>query len=89
MGLKFTASVSRYPDGRIGEIFIDNHKAGSGIGTLVRDAAICLSIAVQNGADANDIREALCRDSQGRAMGPLGAALDLLLAKDRGTRWGN
>jgi hypothetical protein len=84
MGLKFTGSVSCYPDGRIGELFIDNHKAGSAIGTLVRDAAICFSIAVQNGADANDIRLALCRDSQGRAMGPLGAALDLLLAKDGG-----
>jgi hypothetical protein len=78
MGLQFTASVSRYDDGRIGEIFIDNHKAGSAVGTLVRDAAICFSIAVQCGADAEVIRAALCRDSQGRAMGPLGAALDLL-----------
>jgi ribonucleoside-diphosphate reductase alpha chain len=86
MGFKFTSSISRYPDGRVGEIFIENHKAGSAIGTLVRDAAICFSIAVQNGADPNEIREALCRDSQGRAMGPLGVALDLLAeVKDRNT----
>src|SRR6516225_11802485 len=39
MDMHFTASVSRYPDGRIAELFIDNHKAGSGIGTLVRDLA--------------------------------------------------
>jgi hypothetical protein len=78
MGMKFTASVSHYADGRIGEIFLDNHKAGTAVGTLVRDAAICFSIAVQNGADPEAIRLALCRDSQGRALGPLGAALDQL-----------
>jgi hypothetical protein len=29
MGLRFTASISRYPDGRVSELFCDNHKAGS------------------------------------------------------------
>jgi ribonucleoside-diphosphate reductase alpha chain len=78
MGLRFTASVSRYDDGRVAELFIDNHKAGSAIGTLVRDLAIAFSFAVQHGADAEAIRSALCRDSQGQPLGPLGAALDLL-----------
>jgi hypothetical protein len=78
MGLRFTASVSRYPDGQIAELFCDNHKAGSAIGTLVRDSAILFSFAVQHGADAEKIRKALCRDSQGRAIGPLGAVLDLI-----------
>jgi hypothetical protein len=78
MGMRFTASVSRYPDGRLGEIFIDNHKAGSAIGTLVRDSAIAFSFAIQCGADPEQIRTALCRDSQGNASGPLGAALDLI-----------
>ena len=44
LSLRFTGSVSRYDDGRIGELFLDNHKAGSQIGTLVRDAAIVLSL---------------------------------------------
>lgn len=78
MDMKFTASVSRYADGRIGELFLDNHKAGSSVGTLVRDSAIILSFAVQCGADIEAIRRALCRDNQGRALGPVGAALDLL-----------
>jgi hypothetical protein len=78
MDMHFTASVSHYPDSRIAELFIDNHKAGSGVGTLVRDLAIVFSFAVQHGADAEAIRRALCRDSQGRPLGPLGAALDLL-----------
>jgi ribonucleoside-diphosphate reductase alpha chain len=77
MGMHFTASVSRYDDGRIAELFIDNHKAGSAVGTLVRDAAIILSFAVQHGADAEAIRRALSRDNQGQPLGPLGAALDM------------
>jgi hypothetical protein len=76
VGLRFTASISRYPDGRIAELFIDNHKAGSMIGTLVRDSAIAISFALQHGADIETIRKALCRDARGNASGPLGAALD-------------
>ena len=78
MDLSFTASISRYPDGRIAELFCDNHKAGSQIGTLVRDAAILLSFALQHGADIEAIRRALCRDSSGRALGPIGEALDII-----------
>jgi hypothetical protein len=78
MGLRFTASFSNYVDGRLGEVFIDNHKAGSSIGTLVRDSAIVLSFALQHGADPEAIRRALCRDGEGRPSGPLGAALDVI-----------
>jgi ribonucleoside-diphosphate reductase alpha chain len=78
-GLRFTGSVSRFDDGRIAEVFLDNHKAGSGVGTLVRDSAIILSFALQHGADIRAIRRALCRDSQGRPLGPMAVALDLLV----------
>jgi hypothetical protein len=27
-GLRFTATISRFPDGRVGELFLNNHKAG-------------------------------------------------------------
>jgi hypothetical protein len=78
MNMKFTASISRDADGNVAELFLDNHKQGSAIGTLVRDAAIILSFALQHGADVEPIRKALCRDSSGRALGPLGAALDII-----------
>jgi hypothetical protein len=38
---------------------------------------------VQHGADPRAIRKALCRDSQGKASGPLGAVLDLLLGDSK------
>ena len=60
--MRFTAGIGRFEDGRLAELFLDNHKAGSAIGTLVRDLAITFSFAVQHGADPEAIRRALCRD---------------------------
>ena len=77
--LKYTCSVGRFADGRIGELFLSNHKTNSQADTNARDAAIVFSIALQFGADPEAIRKALCRDSQGRPSGPLAAALDLIV----------
>jgi hypothetical protein len=79
-GLRFTASVGRFPNGRIGELFLVNPKSGNQSDTNARDAAIILSFALQYGADIDAIRKALCRDSAGSALGPVGAALDILTA---------
>jgi len=76
--LRFTATVSRFADGRIGELFLNNHKSGNQADINASDAAIVLSFALQHGADIEAIRKALCRDGRGRALGPIGAALDLL-----------
>jgi hypothetical protein len=81
-GLRYSATVSRYPDGRIGELFLNNHKSNSAADTNARDSAIVFSFAVQHGADAQAIRKALCRDSQGRPLGPLGTALDLIAERE-------
>jgi hypothetical protein len=77
-GLRFTFSVGRFPDGRIGELFLNNHKSGNQSDTNARDAAIILSFALQHGADLDAIRRALCRNSAGRALGPVARALDIL-----------
>jgi hypothetical protein len=76
--LRYTATVSRFPDGRIGEIFISNHKSGSHADTAAKDSAVVCSIALQFGVPLETIRRALMRDSQGRSNGPLGVALDRL-----------
>jgi hypothetical protein len=75
-GLRFTATISRFPDGSIGEVFLVNHKCGSMAGIIASDAAVVCSIALQYGAPLDVIRKALMRDSRGRASSPLGAALD-------------
>jgi hypothetical protein len=82
-GLRYTATVGFYPDNRIGEVFLVNHKQGNQSDTNARDAAIILSFALQHGADINAIRKALCRDGQSKALGPVGAALDIIAASER------
>jgi hypothetical protein len=78
-GLRYTATVGRFPDGTIGELFLTNHRSNSSADTAARDSAIVFSIALQHGADPETIRRALCRDGHGRASGPLGAALDIII----------
>ena len=75
-GLRFTVTASRFDDGTLAEVFLQNHKAGSMAGINACDAAVVCSIALQFGAPLGVIRRALMRDAQGRASGPLGVALD-------------
>ena len=75
-GLRFTATISRFDDGCLGEVFLTNHKAGSMAGINASDAAVVASIALQYGVPLEVIRHALMRDARGQPSGPLGAALD-------------
>jgi ribonucleoside-diphosphate reductase alpha chain len=81
LGLKFTVTASKFADGTLAETFIRNHKADSAAGILASDGAIAASLALQHGCPVEVLRKALSRDSHGRATGPLGQALDLLLVR--------
>jgi hypothetical protein len=82
-GLHYHATVSRFADGRVGEIFIGNHKIGSQSDTTARDAALAASLALQHGCTLDVLRGALLRDMGGRAATPLGVALDLVAEPQR------
>jgi hypothetical protein len=77
-GLKYTATYSRFGDGRVAEIFLNNHKINSGADVSARDAAVIASIALQFGVPIDVIRKALMRNADGSASGPLATALDLI-----------
>ena len=76
-GLRFTATISRYSDGRLAEIFLDNNKASSFAGTVSSDGAVAVSLALQYGCPVEVLRKALSRDARGNALSPLGVALDV------------
>jgi hypothetical protein len=76
--LKYVATVSFFPDGRLAEIFLSNAKAGSHSDSAAKDSAVVCSIALQHGVPVEIIRRALLRDSRGNPSSPLGTALDLL-----------
>ena len=78
LGLTFTVTASRFDNGELGEIFVQNHKTNSAAGILASDCAIAASLALQFGCPAEVLARALQRDSRGNATGPLGCALDLL-----------
>jgi hypothetical protein len=78
-GLHYTCTVGRFPDGSVGEVFLQNHKPGSQSDFNARDSAIVCSLALQHGVALAVIRRALLRDPRGNASTPLGAALDRIV----------
>jgi hypothetical protein len=76
-GTRFRATVSRFNDGRLAEVFIDTDKPCSGVSIAARDLGIAASLALQSGCPAATLRKALQRLSDGSPAGPLAAALDL------------
>lgn len=80
-GRPYTARVSFYPDGRLAEVFLDNGKVGSDAQVNCRDAAVAMSLLLQHGCSADDVRRSLSRTEQGAAESAIGALLDLLAAE--------
>ena len=80
-GLKYTATISRFDDGSLGEIFLTNHRSSSDAGAMASDSAVLCSLLLQHNVPVELIRKALMRDSRGQARTPLGAVLDLLAAE--------
>jgi hypothetical protein len=81
-GLHFRATVGRYDDGRVGEIFLSNTHVNSSAGIMASDAAVVASIALQHGVPIETLRHALMRDPRGKPSGPLGVVLDRLAADE-------
>ena len=81
--LRYTITIGRFPDGRLGEIFIANHKRGNAVDVAVRDAGILISLLLQHGCAAETIAGAISRNSDGTATGVIGAVLDLVAGERR------
>ena len=81
-GLRYTVTVGRFVDGRIGEIFVQNSKPGSTSDCYMRDAGISASLALQYGCPLETLRRALLRDPRGAPSTPIGCAFDLLAGQD-------
>src|SRR6516225_10702321 len=82
-GLHYLASFSRFDDGRVAEVFLQDHKPASQSDSNARDSAIAASLALQFGCPLDVLRRALLRDAQGNASTPLGQALDRIAAEER------
>ena len=76
-GIRYTAGVGRFEDGTLAEIFLNTAKHGTALDVIARDAAAA-SLLLQHGCSVDTLRQALTRNSDGSASGPLVHALDLL-----------
>ena len=79
-GLHYKTTVSRFPDGRLAEVFVSNHKAGNASDVAARDAGILVSLCLQHGCSTQTIAHAVSRNSDGSASGVIGAVLDKIIA---------
>jgi hypothetical protein len=88
----FTATVGFAPDGRPAEVFLSGGKAGSALATILGDAAVLISIALQHGIPAAALGKSIARIPETvdgppvAPASPLGAALDLLAQYEQGCR---
>jgi hypothetical protein len=82
-GLRYTATAGYFPNGGLGEIFLQNHKPGSQSDANARDAAICASLALQYGCPLQVLQRALLRDARNAPSTPLGAAIDAIAESEQ------
>jgi hypothetical protein len=75
-GSRYCLTVGYFPDGSVGEVFLNADRADSLLDVLASDAAILASLALQHGCSLQEITHALKRDSRGTAASPIGHALD-------------
>jgi hypothetical protein len=73
-----TITVGFYDDGTLGEVFINSGRSGEVVEAIARDGAVILSLALQYGAELENIRSAITRDGQGAPSSIIGAVLDQL-----------
>jgi hypothetical protein len=77
-GNQFRLAAGYYPDGEIGEVFMNAGRTNSSLDAIISDAAIMASLALQYGCPLGVLQHAIKRDSKGSAASPVGEALDRL-----------
>jgi hypothetical protein len=84
-GHRYRMHVGYFPDGSIGELFLDAAKQNSGLDAFASDAAILVSLLLQHGASPAEIGHALRRAPNGEPASLIGAAVDQLSALEAGS----
>jgi hypothetical protein len=74
----YTVGLGSFADGSPAEVFLNVAKSGTPLETYARDSAILLSLLLQYGCPIATVRDAISRNSDGSASGPIGTLLDLL-----------
>ena len=76
--LQYEGTYGLYPDGRVGEVFLEAGKAGTDVESFTHDAAIAVSIGLQYGVPLEVFREAFLRNEDGSPASALSTFTDLV-----------
>jgi hypothetical protein len=82
-GHRYRMHVGFFPDGAVGEVFLDAAKQNSTLDAFAADAAILLSLLLQHGASPAGIGHALRRSPSGAPASLIGAVVDELHRMER------
>jgi hypothetical protein len=82
-GHRYRIHVGYFPDGAVGEVFVDTTKQSSTLYALAADAAVLLSLLLQHGALPAEIGHALRRSPNGAPASLIGAVVDELHGTER------
>jgi hypothetical protein len=82
-GHQFRMQIGCFPDGTLGEVFLDTTKQNSDLDAFAADAAILVSLLLQHGATPAEIGHALRRTPDGTAASLVGAVVDRLAEMGR------
>ena len=66
-GISYTAEVGFYPDGRLGEIFLNAGKSGTHLSVATAEIAIAVSFALQHGCNVGRQRH-VGKNSRGHGI---------------------
>ena len=61
---RHTITLGFYDDGALGEVFINGGRSGEVVEAIARDGAVLLSLALQYGAELDNIKSAITRDDK-------------------------
>jgi hypothetical protein len=76
--LSYKVSIGRFPNGKLAEVFISNHRSNSSADVAARDCGILISLLLQLGCPAEVIAHSLSRNTDGSASGVAAAVLDAI-----------
>lgn len=71
-GRSFRATFGEFPDGRLGEVFLDAGKPDSALQSQADDAGVLVSLLLQHGVAPAHVRHSI--------SGPIALAMDIWLS---------
>ncbi len=80
-GQRYHVTIGRYPDGRVGEVFLSGAKSGSDVDGLCADVGVLVSRLLQHGDTPASLASGMGRLGDGKTPASFaGAVADMLLA---------